>query len=69
MSDAPRAALAMVPCPRKGASAMRLMCLVTHHQWRIAGEVNRHARGAPAQLIAHRMRCTRCHEVRTRRVA
>ena len=67
MSNTPRAALAMVPRPRKGEGAMRLMCLVVNHQWRIAGDVTHH-RGS-SQLIADRMRCLRCQEVRTRRVA
>ena len=69
MSDTPRGAPAMVPRPRKGEGAMRLLCLVINHHWRVAGDVTRHPRGAPSQLIAHRMRCLRCQEVRTRRVA
>jgi hypothetical protein len=69
MSDTSRAALAMVPRPRRGEGGGRFLCLVINHQWRVAGDVTRHPRGAPSQLIGHRMRCLRCQEVRTRRVA
>ena len=69
MSDAPRDARAFPPSPRKGEGAMRFLCLVMNHQWQLAGDVTRRPRGAPSQLIAHRMRCLRCQEVRTRRVA
>jgi hypothetical protein len=69
MSDTARDARAMPPSPRRGEGAMRFLCLVMNHQWQVAGDVTRHPHGARFQLIAHRVRCLRCQEVRTRRVA